>query len=427
MLKNLSIPTLLVIATLVLASCLGPPPRKETTDDGRKLITFLTMQLRPTFDDFINGLIAEFEAENPDVRILWIDSPAGEYETKLMTSFLANRSPDVINLPSDSMLEYVEKGLLHPMDDHLTEEQIAAYVPGLLYDSGRYDGQLYSVPWYASSAVLFINNAIIEEAGLTPDDVPTMVHELPDFMRIIREETGKFGYFPIYTEAGSMKNFFWTAGVPLLNEARTAAAFNTPRGVEVMRFWTDLYRQGLVPREAVSATHRRPIEMYKTGQLAILETGPQFMGQIENDSPDVYKNTTIAPLLRFPDSEQYLVALFVLAVSSQTVHPHEATQFAAHITNAANQLAFSKQVTILPSTIASLEDPYFTDPDDSFGGQARAISGVQMQKSTVLRPVPNANILFKMLDDVTEAVALGRMEADEALKIAEERWNVILD
>lgn len=427
MLKHFTMPAFVAFTALVVASCLGPPPRQETTDDGRKLITFLTMQLRPTFDDYIHALIADFEAENPDVRVQWIDAPYGEYETKLMTSFLANLSPDVINLPSDSMLEYVEKGLLHPMDDYLTEEQVASYVPGLLFDAGRYDGRLYSVPWYASSAVLFINNAIIEEAGLTLADVPTMVHELPDFMRTIRNETGRFGYFPIYTEAGSMKNFFWTAGVPLLNEDRTAAAFNTPRGVEVMRFWTDLYRERLVPREAVSATHRRPIEMYKTGQLAILETGPQFMGQIENDSPDVYKNTTIAPLLRYPDSEQYLVALHVIAVSKQTVHPREAVQFAAHVTNAANQLAFSKRVTILPSSIAALEDPYFTDPDDSFAGQARAISAAQMRKSTVLRPVPDANILFKILDDVTESVALGRMEVEEALNLAEERWNVILD
>lgn len=418
---------LLGLILVVLASCLGPPPREEMTSDGRKIITFLTMQLKPTFDDYINGLIADFEAENPDVKVHWIDAPYGEYETKLMTSFLANRSPDVINVPSDSMLEYVGKGLFYPMETHLSQEQIDSYVPGLLFDAGEYDGSLYCVPWYASSAVLFINNAIIREAGLSPEDVPTMVSELPEFLRIIREQTGKFGFFPIYTEAGSMKNFFWTAGVPLLNEKRTAAGFNTPKGVEVMRFWTDLYRQRLVPREAVSATHRRPIEMYKTGQLAVLETGPQFMGQIQNDSPDVYANSTIAPLLRHPDSEQYLVALHVLTVSSQTLHPREAVQFAAFVTNARNQLAFSKMVTILPSVKEALADPFFTDPDDSFEGQARAISARQMEHSTVLRPVPNANILFNILDDVTEAVCLERMEVEDALKLAEERWNVILD
>ena len=53
-------------------------------------------------------------------------------------------------------------------------------------------------------------------------------------------------------------------GVQLL-DGQKQAAFNTPAGRRAFRFWTDLYRRGLLPREVVSQGHRRAIELYQSG------------------------------------------------------------------------------------------------------------------------------------------------------------------
>lgn len=423
---------LLSVVTVVLLfagliGCKSEQEKKGLTLDGKKIIIFQTMQLRPNFDDYFIPLIEKYEKLHSDVKIEWMDAPGSEYETKLLTSFLAERSPDVINLPSESILDYVDKGLILSLDDLVTEEQVAEFVPTIFNDSAVFYDKIYALPWYASSVVMFINLNILEEAGL-PREAPFHYYEdLPEFAKLIREKTDrKYGFFQIYTEAGSLRGMLMDAGVPLLNADNTEAIFYTPQGVEVLKFWTDLYRNKLVPGEALVATHRQPIEYYKQGRLAILLTGPQFIGQIKSDSPEVYENTAIAPLPSWHADHGFNTVLHSIVVSSQTKHPQEAADFAQYVTNWESQLDFCKRVTILPSTVKSLEDPFFTHSDGSLEGQCRMISAIQIKDSMVIRPLPDSRMLLTVLNQYTEAVATGEMEADEALKKAQEKWNAIL-
>ncbi|MFY8084675.1 MAG: hypothetical protein ACOVN7_13225, partial [Rubrivivax sp.] len=60
-------------AALAGATCLGaagPAPRRE--------LAFWTMQLAPFHNDYVQGLIARFEAARPGVRVKWTDVPWAE-------------------------------------------------------------------------------------------------------------------------------------------------------------------------------------------------------------------------------------------------------------------------------------------------------------------------------------------------------------
>ena len=70
---------------------------------GEIKVSFLTMQLRPTFDDFFLPLIAKFEQLHPGVSVEWLDFPFESYETKLMTSFMARKgSPATVKAQRSS-------------------------------------------------------------------------------------------------------------------------------------------------------------------------------------------------------------------------------------------------------------------------------------------------------------------------------------
>jgi ABC-type glycerol-3-phosphate transport system substrate-binding protein len=216
------------------------------------------------------------------------------------------------------------------------------------------------------------------------------------------------------------------AGIDFLNKDQTKAVFNTPRAVEVLKFWTDLYKSGLAPSEALTASHRRPIELYKTGQLAILSTGPQFLNQIKSDTPDIFAKTDVGPLLHWKDDYRYIIPLHCLAISSKTEHPKEAAEFAAFVTSGPKQIEFAKRVTILPSVTESLNDPYFTQPEDTLEGRSRAIMADIVEQGIVSKAIPHAPKILSMLDEITESVALGKVTAEEGLDKAEERVNEIL-
>lgn len=430
---------LFALGLLFLAGCGGDDssssssPSSSSTSSGASAssggateISFLTMQLRPTFDEYFHTLIAKFEADHPGVTVKWIDYPFQNYETKLMTSFMGGNPPDVINIASDTVRTWVDADRIMPLEDILPEGTLARFVPNIVEQGCTVRGNVYAMPWYLSSVVAMANRKIFEEAGLPLEAPPLYYDDLPELCKTIQDKTGKFAYFPLYTEAGSMKSYLMDAGLPLLSDDGKKAVFYTPRGVEIVKFWTDLYKNGLVPSEALTAMHRRPIELYKSGRLAVLHAGTEFLRQVESDAPDVYANTLIGPQMQWKGSEVHLLQFHTMAVARQTKNPKLAGELADFLTNGPNQLAFCKLTTIVPSVVEAAKDPYFTDPEDTKEGLARKIAAEQILKGTVIRFPKDQKKLVKAMDDIVENICLEKMTADEGVKKAEDTWNAIL-
>ena len=416
---------ILIATFLAYAGC---AKREESPGGaGEKQISFFTMQLRPTFDDYFHELFQEFENTHPGVKINWLDYPAQNYDTKLITSFMGSSPPDVINLTPQSLPKFVNRQTLVPLDDLLPQDIFDSYFQNVIKDACMMDGKTYALPWYLATAMTMCNMTIFRQAGLRVEDIPSTFEEMRDIAVTIRDKTDKFAFFPIYTESGTLRGLLIDAGVPILNDSETKALFNTPKAVEVFGFWADFYKDGLAPKEALTALHRRPIELYKSGRLAIFHTGPQFLKHVKADAPDVYQNTYVSPRLHWEGYEIYPIDVHNIVISAKSKHPKLAAEFAAFVTNGPNQLKFCKLTTIIPSVVEATKDPYFTDVDDTPEGKARKISVEQIEKGIVIpNPTKHPGKLSRVLDDVTEEVCLGNMTPGEGLEEAEEKWNEIL-
>jgi putative chitobiose transport system substrate-binding protein len=398
----------------------------STGEDGVEEIRFCTIQLRPAFDDYFLQIFEEFERTHPGVKIRWLDLPFQNFQSKLITSFLGKHSPDVLNLSTEVIPDFARAEFLLNLEPLASPERMDQYLPNIVKEGCGFRGTTYALPWYVATGLTMINRKIVEEAGISLDEVPIYYDDFPAFCKLIRERTDKFGYFQTYTESGSFRNWLAEAGIFVADPETRKATLNTPEAVRIVKFWTDFYRQGLVPSEALTAGHQRLIELYKTGRLAIFGSGPQFLRQIKADAPDVYENTVIRPQICWKGHQFYRADLQVLCISSQCKRPELALEFAAFVTNAKNQLEFCKLTTILPSVKAGLQDPFFTTVDETPQGQARKISAEQLKTAIVLQPVPKASHIFPMLDNINERICLGKISAEEGLREAEERANEIL-
>lgn len=429
---------MMAVAMLVmLAGCGG---EKEQTSGaaasgagrgagGAIEISFLTQQLSPTFDDYIKGLVAAFEAAHPGVKVKWLDYPYDGYETKIITSYMANQAPDVINLGSESIPEFAGRGYLLALNDQLPQETFDLYVPTMLRDGCMMGDKVLALPWYAASTLTLYNRTILEQAGIPEAEWPKSYDDLRVFSEKIRAKSSDFfGFFPIYTDGGSMRLWLIEAGIELYNADRTRAAFNTPEAVRVVKYWADLYKDKLVPSESLTAKHRRPIELYKTGRLAVFLSGPQFVNQIKADNPGIYEASVLGQRLNWTSHPNVaIVPLHVFGVSAQTKHPKLAAELAAFLTNDENQLAFSKIVTIFPSTRKALDDPFFTEADDSMEGRIRELSAAQIKGARILyAPPKNAKKMNQFMDRVTERICLGEVTVEAGLAQIEAEWNKLL-
>lgn len=71
-------------------------------------VIFWTLQMND-FADYMNGVISEFENQNPDIKIKWIDVPFSEGEKRTLASVLSDNPPDLINLNPDFSAALAQK------------------------------------------------------------------------------------------------------------------------------------------------------------------------------------------------------------------------------------------------------------------------------------------------------------------------------
>src|SRR5690625_7988575 len=108
LLKRTTLTTATVaVAALTLAACGldggGADPatgdddaaegEQEVTGEVEGEITFQTMQLTPTFHDFINGLIADCEDQYTDVSVQWVDVPTEGTAQKIYADATSGNVP----------------------------------------------------------------------------------------------------------------------------------------------------------------------------------------------------------------------------------------------------------------------------------------------------------------------------------------------
>ncbi|MEM6447373.1 MAG: sugar ABC transporter substrate-binding protein [Cyanobacteria bacterium P01_D01_bin.123] len=405
-------------AGLLLGACASGSRSPETSGD--RIITFWTMQLKPTFDDYMTELIAEFEQQNPDTRIEWVDVPWGEMENKILTAIAANSGPDVVNLNPQFATKLAEKGALVDVETQLTPEQKAAYFPNI-WKANRLGDVTFALPWYVATDITIYNRQIFEQAGLDPDNPPKTYEDLAEVAAQIKQNTGKYA-FMLTMDGGQVLESMVQMGMTLVTPDGKAG-FDNEAGRAAFQYWVDLFQQELLPREMLTAGHRRAIELYQAGELAMLLTGPQFLQQIEENAPAIAAVTDVSKQISgFAGAKS--ASVMNVAISEASAHVDEALDFAAFLTNDINQLEFSKIGNLLPSTIETAREPYFTAPEDIPTSNARIISAEQLPQSEVLvPPLAGLDRLRTIMYEELQLAMLDERSTREAIASAKNSWD----
>ncbi len=402
----------LLFIALVLMLSFGVVANAQTT------ITFWTLSLSPTFDDYIKGMIADFEAENPGIKVDWQDIPHSVAEQRTLTAAAANQLPDVMNLNTDFLKKLGALGALVDMDTAAADVK-DDYFPGI-WKAGEVNGRTYALPWYITNSLLIWNKDLLAQAGF--DAPPTTMEESWEVSRVLMDKLGVYGNILTSIHLQLPKE-----GVLLVSEDGKSAAINTPEALEMFQNYKKYYDEGLIPDEPLLG-QAKGIEWYSQGRIAWFVTGPQLFRQVLDMAPDVYHNSSAA--FDFLGSEEAVnVAVMNVAVASTSKNQDAAVEFAKFVTNAKNQLAFSKLTAILPSVIEAANDEYFTSGKDSEDAAelGHYIASQQLQYARDLyAPVENVTRINRIVNDEIKRVLLEDKDPAEALADAERLINELL-
>ena len=413
---------LLGSAAMGLAAC---GPRTPQT----RALELWTLQLAPKFNPYFADVLGSWSRLHPDAPVRWTDLPWGSVERKLLAAVFARTAPDVVNLNPPFAANLASKGGLTDLSPLLPQDAAQRYLPSVWAACRDPDAGQIAVPWYLTVRLSLVNRQLLEQAGLAAP--PQRWDQVPDFARRIRERTGRYGLFvtAVPDDSAELLESLVQMGVTLL-DARRRAAFDSEAGRQAFRFWADLYREGLLPREVVSQGQRRAIELFQSGDLALAATGAEFLRSIQTNAPGIAAVTEAHPPLTGED-QRANVALMTLAVPRQSARPRQAVDLALYLTNAEHQARFATEARVLPSSRTALaqirrqldaEQP--TTAAEMQIRQARRLSAQVLERADVLVPaLPGIKRLQSIIYTQLQRAMLGQLDSDAALQQAARDWN----
>lgn len=408
--------------TLGLAACgsSGSPSSEAPGGGGGEItgdITFQTWSLTPTFQDYLDGVIDAFQKAHPGTKVTLQDQPGDGYADKVLTQASTNTLPDVINLPPDFTLPLAQVGVLDNLDksDSTLKD---VYVAGAL-DAFRFPGidGTFAYPWYLNTDINYWNSSLLTKCGLDPAKVPTTDAELFEQAKTYHQNCPDTY---LMSRAPGVEDFA-RAGVQVINDEGTEFTFATDKSVEVIQRYVTAYQDGLLPTAVLNDDYLGNSRMFTEGKVAWSTGGAPAYTSFVTDNPSLEGNIVISPALDVP-------SLYVqgIGVSAQSKNIATARAFAAFITNAENQNAFAKIVSIFPSTLASAEDPYFTEDDGTMASKAKVLAFQSLTNAKALIPVQFNDAMGTILRQQISLALRGDIPAKDALDAAQKQINQML-
>ncbi len=398
------ISALIILIVIILAIC-GNIHKK--TDNNA--VIFWTLQMSD-FSDYMNGVISEFEKQNPNIKIKWIDVPFSEGEKRTLASVLSDNPPDLINLNPDFSATLAQKGALAEIDESQTKQFNQE-----ILDSLKYNGKLYSLPWYATSAVTIYNKKLIERTGVK---VPQTYEEIAQIAPTIKEKTGAFVFLPNITENDTMLKILNKYGVS------TADTITSDESIKVFEYFKKLYAKNLIPKESITQTHREALEKYMSENIVLFQAGANFLNMIKENAPSTYKNTDVAPQITGKlGQNDFSLMNFVIPLRAK--HKDEALKFALFLTNSENQLELARLTNVIATNNETLKDDFYTKyTDGDLMAKARVISARQLNKvQPVLQTSRNQKDINNIINSAVQEILLDKAPTRTILEKVSKDWQ----
>ena len=381
-------------------------PKNET--DTRKEVTVWTLQMGD-FADYMNNIISKYESAHPDIKIKWIDVPFSEGDKRTLAAILSNNPPDLINLNPDFSAILAQKGTLYS----IPENKLSEYNKDIV-DSLKYKGNLFAIPWYATSAVTIYNKKLFEQAKLT--DMSATYEDLAKYAKQVKVNTGKYIYLPTITENDTMLKILNKYGI------NSYSNINNNESVKVFNQFKSLYQNNLIPKESITQTHREALEKYMSENIVFFQGGANFLSMIKDNAPNVYKVTDVAPQIKGKlGQNDFSLMNFVIPLKAK--YKDEALDFGLFLTNKENQLALAKRTNVISTNKEALTDSFYNSYDGLMS-KARSISAKQISHiQPVMRQSNNQKDINTLVNTAVQSVLLNKDNTQNILNKLAKDWK----
>lgn len=302
---------------------------------------------------YYDALVADFEKQNPDIKIVMDSVINDSYKEKIRILVSSNDIPDVFCSWSDTFAyNLVQSGRIQSLNDLLAKDKAFAgtFIQSQL-KSFTFGGKVYGLPHTMDAKVFVYNKELFDKAGITK--MPANYDELLAMLATLQKKgfqvpllEGLADPWTISHYLGSMFQLYLPAGVLDKDYAEATGAFTDPGYKVVLQRFQKLAE--FMGPNATSMTHTDVRNYFTAGKLPLiyLETGEFKL--LHDANPNLKYGYFSFPAFKDGKGQLGLIegAPEGFMMSSTTKHPAEAARFLKFIYSKAVAQKFMKDIGV---------------------------------------------------------------------------------
>ena len=410
------------MAIVVTAFSFAAGTQEDGEDTYDPIVVWVGGQVAE-LDDTWNTIVERYESESGnrvEVQLFGFDA----YYDNLLTALQGGSGPDLAFADLGGWVPtFASEGWLKSMEEMISDWPDEDQIWPNLWPTVTYNGDRYGLPWYTDARLLLYNRQMFRDAGLDPDSPPETWDELVDYATAITESGERvFGYgvSGTKTEHTTLAYIIFLAsnGGQLLTDDYSRAAFNTPAGLEALRFYTDLALVHEASPEPIAYHEDDYRNLMAQGRVAMSIGGPWSFPLIEQANPDIDYSLSLHP---YGEQAASVFGGWALVVPESSQKADMAWDFAQYLTSYETWMFWiGEKKGPMPTRMDVANDsPVLQDK------KWRNILDV-FPNAVYRAPIPEYPQVSEQIQLMIQSVLLGDKTPEEAISDAENEVNAIL-
>lgn len=354
---------LLVLVQLVPVFAAGT---KEAAAVGGVTLTFVETMTSPSRTAQIQGIIAKYEAQNPNVKINLVSPPYEQADNKLTLMLNSNQELDVIEVRDHTVKQFVNNNKLVDLSPYIASwNEGNDLLPLTMTAAKTVNNTPYLLPQFFFVKGLFVRTDILAKYGITK--MPSTMEELYSMsIAVTGKAPGQFGFG--FRGKG---NAFKISDLLILSDVANIStddiykttdgkfAFSTAEARKAVDDYLTLFQKA-VPSDGINWGFNEQVNAFISGTTPFLVQDPDTVSMVSGAlDPSQY---TVIPMPVGKSGKVYLDYGFAgLGIPTTSKHQDLAWDFISFMINAENNADFCEVYGPLPvHTSTYANDPFFS-------------------------------------------------------------------
>ena len=365
------------------------------------------------------GIMDEFEAQNPGIKVNLISGPYSNTRDQIVTGAATGTLSDVVGLDGAWVNDLAKQGAIAAMDDLMAAtdydaSQIAAII--------KLDGKSYMFPVASFVYPIFVNLDLLKAAGV---ELPTSRSEFVEAAKKLTDpDKNQYGWvLPLSLQSpngvqNDVMSWVWASGASMLKDGKPDLTNDDV--ISALKFIEGMYKDGVISPGSFAKQEQDKVEEFVNGRIGMMVDTLAHINMIRERNPELNFTVSDFPAADGYDGKKGLpYAAWGIGISESSEHKEEAWKLVSYLMSPEVNSKLVSIANAFPGNVHAKPD--FVTTDELFGKGFEIFQAGYLANEFVGLPV--AEELMRMFDEEIQKMLEGNQSAEEAAAKAQAKWE----